>query len=171
MPGPLVAARAAESVAVGPDQLPYRLTAGWEASDDDPRDGVVGLARATWRPVDPVRDAAPFGGVRWYRLRLDLSACRGLPLAFYAAAIRDSDQAYLDGVRIGASGAFPPGRDPANLLPRSYPLPSDVANAPGTHTLALRIYHGPRHSSAFREAPVIDRLAFTAGHSAARRLK
>jgi signal transduction histidine kinase len=147
-------------VVIRPDDLPYRLSAGWEEAEPD-RDGHPPEDDPAWRPVDPVSSRGPLGGVRWYRIRVDLSACRGLPLAFSAPSIRDVDEAWLDGVRIGGLGRFPPRVDAANLHARLYALPTDVTNLPGAHTLQLRVYHGPRDSSVFRAPPSLDRLAYS----------
>jgi signal transduction histidine kinase len=142
-------------------KLPMFLDLGWEASDEDPADGVAGLDRLSWRPGRPAREPGPQGTVRWYRIRLDLSACRGIPLAFHTAAIRDVDEAYLDGVRIGGKGGFPPRFESASMMVRLYRLPTDLANEPGPHWLALRVYHAPSPSSVIRTVAVIDELTVT----------
>jgi signal transduction histidine kinase len=141
--------------------LPIRLSSGWEASDADPVQGVSGLAALPWRPANPFREPGPQGTVRWYRIRLDLSGCRGVPLAFSAAAIRDADEAYFDGVRIGGKGDFPPRFAPASITARVYPLPTDLVNQPGEHVLALRVYHAPSLSPVIRLEPVIAELAMS----------
>src|SRR5712691_7266983 len=69
---------------VRPSELPYGLSEGWEAADD----GI------SWRPVDPMREAGPFGGVRLYRIRVDLTACRGIALALSVPSLRDADETY-----------------------------------------------------------------------------
>jgi signal transduction histidine kinase len=140
---------------VRPPELPYRLTAGWEAADD----GI------SWRPVDPMTEAGPFGGVRLYRIRVDLTACRGIALALSVPSLRDADETELDGTRIGGLGGFPPAVDPANLQARLYPLPTDITNTAGTHTFTLRIYHGRRPSSVFRAPPSLERLTYTAARA------
>ena len=161
---------ASQVVIVTPERLPVRLLAGWEAADGDAPAGVSGLHDLSWRPVDPLSEPAPDGGFRWYRLRLDLSACRGVPLAFHTKGLRDADEAYLDGQRIGGTGSFPPRFDPASLQVRLYPLPTDVTNVPGVHELAIRVYQAPPlQLGAWRESPRevwqapadIDRLSVT----------
>ena len=137
---------------------PLVLATGWRAYDGDPPGGVAALGALPLRPADPVAEQAPRGAVRWYVARLDLARLHGMPLAFFAASLRDVDEAYLDGVRIGGLGSFPPRRDSAHLLARLYPLPTDLVNAPGERTLALRVWHGRRDGSVFRTAPVVDRL-------------
>jgi signal transduction histidine kinase len=157
-------------VTVMPERLPVRLVEGWEAADGDAAAGVSSLRELSWRPVDPLSEPAPAGGFRWYRLRLDASACRGVALAFHTRGLRDADEAYLDGRRIGGTGSFPPNFDPASLQVRLYPLPTDLTNAPGIHELAIRVYQAPPlQLGAWRESPremwqapaEIDRLSVT----------
>jgi len=161
---------ASQVVTVTHDRLPVRLLTGWEAADGDSPAGVSGLRDLAWRRVDPLSEPAPEGGLRWYRLRLDLSACRGVPLAFHTRGLRDADEAYLDGRRIGGMGSFPPNFDPASLQVRLYPLPTDVTNAAGVHELAIRVYQAPPlRLGAWHESPreiwqvpaEIDRLTVT----------
>src|SRR6267142_3215316 len=78
---------ASQVVMVTPERLPVRLLAGWEAADGDAPAGVSGLPDLSWRPVDPLAEPAPEGGFRWYRLRLDFSASRGVPLAFHTKGL------------------------------------------------------------------------------------
>ena len=146
------AARAQAVQAVHPSGLPFRLAEGWEESDD----GI------SWRPVDPMRDDGPLDGVRLYRVHVDLSACRGIALAFFAPSVRDVDETWLDGRRIGGLGGFPPAVDTAHFLARLYPLPTDITNETGTHTLTLRVYHSRKPSSVFRGPPSLQPLTYTA---------
>jgi signal transduction histidine kinase len=155
-------ARGAEPVVVAPAQLPLPLAAGWEAAEGDPPGGVAGLDRLHWRPADPLREPGPHESVRWYRLHLDLTACRGIPLAFYAPAIRDVDETFLDGTRLGGTGSFPPELGLATIQFRMYVLPTDLVNALGRRTLAIRVYQGGSLASVFRFPPQLERLAVTA---------
>lgn len=138
--------------------LPIVLDAGWRAADGDPPDGVAGIDRLEFRPADPMRDQAAREGVRWYRVLVDLSAYVGQPLAFHAEAIRDVDEAWFDGVRIGGIGGFPPESDTAHFVSRLYPLPTDRVDGSGPRELVLRVWHGRRDGSVFREPPVVGRL-------------
>src|SRR5262245_6726208 len=150
-----------------PKEMPFRLDAGWEAADADPLAGVAGLDRLRWRPADPSREEGPQESVRWYRLRLDLAGLRGLPVAFSSLGIRHVDEAFFDGVRIGGQGSFPPALRPAPVQPRLYALPTDRVNEPGTHVLALRVYHARGGSSVFRHPPSLTRLSLSAQRAGA----
>jgi diguanylate cyclase (GGDEF)-like protein len=138
--------------------LPIVLDSGWRAADGDPPDGLAGLESLAFHSADPVRDAAPKDSVRWYRIRVDLTRFAGTRLALYAPAIRDVDEAWFSGVKIGTTGAFPPRAEKANLVARFYALP--VASASdGPKDLVLRVYHGRRAGTVFRAPPRIDAYA------------
>lgn len=138
--------------------LPLVLDSGWKAADGDPPDGVAGIDRLDFRPADPMRDQAAREGVRWYRVLVDLSPFVGQPLAFHAEGIRDVDEAWFDGVRIGGLGEFPPASDTAHFVSRLYPLPTDRVDGAGPRELVLRAWHGRRDGSVLRSPPVIGRL-------------
>lgn len=141
-----------------PAGLPLVLSTGWRVADGDPPDGVDGIDRLDFRPADPLRDQAARGGVRWYRVLVDLSPFVGQPLAFSSAGIRDVDEAWFDGARIGGLGAFPPASDTAHFAPRLYPLPTDRVDAGGPRELVLRVWHGRRDGPVFRSPPLVGRL-------------
>ncbi|HEY2943017.1 MAG TPA: hypothetical protein VGN09_11355, partial [Vicinamibacteria bacterium] len=151
---------AAPARAVDAATLPFALTEGWEAFDGDASDPrtLEGLA---WRPADPLREPGPHDSIRWYRIRLDFAGCRGLPLAFYVPAIRDVDETYLDGVRIGGTGSFPPRPKLATIQRRLYRLPANLTDHAGVRTLAIRVYQGPSATPVFRFAPQVDEVALT----------
>lgn len=138
--------------------LPLVLDSGWRSAEGDPPDGIAGIDRLEFRPADPMRDQAPRGRVRWYRVLVDLSPFVGQPLAFGAEAIRDVDEVFFDGVRIGGLGDFPPASDTAHFVSRLYPLPTDRVDGGGPRELVLRVFHGRRDGGVFRGAPVIGRL-------------
>lgn len=149
---------AARADADGPAGLPLVLATGWSAADGDPPDGIAGIDRLEWGPADPLKDQAARRGVRWYRRLVDLSPFVGQPLAFASVGIRDVDEAWFDGVRIGGLGEFPPASDTAHFAPRLYPLPTDRVDAAGPRELVLRVWHGKRDGPVFRTPPRIGRL-------------
>ena len=141
-----------------PAGLPLVLSSGWRAADGDPPDGISGIDRLEFHPADPMKDQAAREGVRWYRVLVDLSPFVGQALAFGSGGIRDVDEAWFDGERIGGLGEFPPASDTAHFLSRLYPLPTDRVDGAGPRELVLRVWHGKRDGSVFRGPPVIDRL-------------
>lgn len=143
----------------GPAPFPMPLTVGWETAAADPPGGVAALDSLSWLPSDPTSDQGPRGETRWYRVRLLLPATAGTrPLAFTTRVIRDVDEVYFEGERIGGLGSFPPKLDSAIHLARLYPIPPRLTAGPGPKTLAVRVWRGTRDGSVFREPPHLDDL-------------
>ena len=160
---PLAAAAAPRLPEVAVDRLPADLSGTWEISFD-----------GRWRPVRVPgtwqQSGYPAHGYAWLRLRFRLSpAISDQALAFASTQIRDAEEAYLDGTRIGSSGAFPPAYSKATLIDRVYPLPPSRAGA-GSHLLVLRVYNAGPRGGGITGSPKIERLADALGQRAGRDL-
>ena len=158
VPLALLARPGGAAPAAEPAGLPIVLASGWRAADGDPPDGISGIDRLDFRPAEPTTDQAAREGVRWYRVLVDLSPFVGQPLAFQAPGIRDVDEAWFDGVRIGGLGEFPPASDTAHFVSRLYPLPPARVDGAGPRELVLRVWHGKWAGPVCRAPPVIGRL-------------
>ncbi|MDH7514945.1 MAG: hypothetical protein QHI48_03580 [Bacteroidota bacterium] len=81
-------------------------------------------------------------GFAWYRIRFRIpTSLREDSLLLVMSAVDDADEAYLNGVLIGETGAFPPAvrREPYSL--RVYPIPRSTREE--YNLLAVRVYdHG-----------------------------
>lgn len=116
----------------------------------DPTGGVTTAASLAFRPIlvpSTWQEAGVAGhGVGWYRFRFTLDpGVAEKPLAFLCAQIRDADEVFLDGERVGGTGGFPPAYDKGTLVRRLYELPASLTARPGVHTLLVRVYNaGPR---------------------------
>lgn len=147
--------------------LPAWLDAGWESADAEPGTTVAEAERLAWRPATPDRDAARRGGIRWYRLRLDVTAVANETLALRFGRIRDVDRAYWNGVPIGGAGRFPPAAVKANYIERTYLVPQRLVGA-GAGTLLLEVWHGPRPGPAFAGVPVLESAVAAFRHQSLR---
>ncbi len=77
----------------------------------------------------------------WFRrhIQLPVSAeAKGVELLL--GKIRDVDETYLNGVRIGGTGSFPPDFQPASDDERRYRVPAHVAHGDGTDVVAVRVF-------------------------------
>ncbi|HEV8267817.1 MAG TPA: hypothetical protein VGR00_06280, partial [Thermoanaerobaculia bacterium] len=146
------------------DRLPARLVGTWEFALGDPPGGPT---RAELLPFRKVKvpgswqsSGIPAHGIGWYRFRFDLEpSVRGVPLAFSCTQIRDADEVYLDGLRVGRTGGFPPAYEKATFVQRVYELPPTLTAPAGPHTLLVRVYNpGPR-SGGLTGEPVIDSVS------------
>ncbi len=79
----------------------------------------------------------------WFRRRLSIPpGCKGKDFDLLLGSIDDVDEAWLNGRRIGGSGAFPPGYATAWNEPRRYRVPASWARGDGSDLLAVRVFDG-----------------------------
>ena len=99
----------------------------------------------------------PGHGVGWYRFRFTLEPdVAAMPLAFICAQIRDADEVFLDGERVGGTGGFPPAYDKGTLVQRLYELPAVLTTRPGVHTLLVRVYNAGPRGGGITRTPWLD---------------
>jgi len=114
---------------------------------DDPSWSGVDLDESGWFlarvAVRWEEDTMPdYDGTAWYRRSLDvtpdlLKRWGDKPLALAMGAIDDADETFLNGTKIGASGAFPPEKETAYNQPRLYPI--DRALLKDRNVIAVRV--------------------------------
>jgi diguanylate cyclase (GGDEF)-like protein len=99
-------------------------------------------------------------GFGWYRFRFTLTPeVAERPLAFLCSQIRDADEVFLDGVRVGGTGGFPPAYDKGTLVMRVYELPAGLTTRAGVHTLLVRVYNAGPREGGITGAPYLDGVA------------
>ena len=82
-----------------------------------------------------------YNGYAWYRKTFwGNQVPSGESLYLILGRIDDVDEVYLNGTRIGSSGAFPPEFLSASKAKRCYPIPTQHLNPHGKNTIAVRIY-------------------------------
>jgi diguanylate cyclase (GGDEF)-like protein len=132
------------------DSLPKSLAGTVRFALGDPEGGIAALDSLEWRQVRVPgtwqAGGIPGHGTGWYRFPLTIRpAVAAVPLAFACDRIRDADEVYLDGVRVGMTGRFPPRYVKATLYSRVYALPPTLTSSPGPHVLLVRVHNpGPR---------------------------
>ena len=153
-----------EAAPLAVDGLRADLSSVAEFALGDSPGGIAGLDLLDWRPIRVPgswqKAGVPEYGYAWYRFRFSLSpAARTRPLAFTCSQIRDVDEAFLDGVRVGGTGAFPPAYDKGTLQARLYELPATITSAAGPHVLAIRVYNAGPRGGGLTAAPYLDSLS------------
>lgn len=153
-----------EAAPLAVDGLRADLSSAAEFALGDSPGGIAGLDLLDWRPIRVPgswqKAGVPEHGYAWYRFRFSLSpAARTRPLAFTCSQIRDVDEAFLDGVRVGGTGAFPPAYDKGTLQARLYELPATITSAAGPHVLAIRVYNAGPRGGGLTAAPYLDSLS------------
>ena len=79
--------------------------------------------------------------IGWYRTNTTLPASMvGKDLVISLGTIDDADETYFNGVKIGATGKFPPGNQSAWDVERSYVIPKNLVQK--ENAIAVRVYNG-----------------------------
>ncbi len=143
--------------------IPAQRQGAWEVFpgaerpiDGEQADGSVGIpvkAPGAWERALGAR----VDGHAWYRVRfsLDQKGAGLEPLGLAVPRVRDADEAFLNGVRIGASGSFPPNFETATLYPTVYPLPAAALVRGGWNTLLVHVYNHSGPGGMVGKAPVV----------------
>lgn len=121
------------------------LSGSWKFTlGDDMNYANPAFDDSAWSNIQVPGDGAPFAdydGFGWYRLTFDLPAdAAGTNLVASLGFLDDVDEAYLNGVRIGGSGSFPPNAKSQWFAKRLYPVPASAPVFGGRNTMAVRLY-------------------------------
>lgn len=132
--------------AVYPIAGPWRFRTG-----DDPRYAARDFDETAWETITVPsaweRAGHPgYDGIAWYRARFSVPVpspeiARG-DVYLELGKVDDADETYLNGVRVGATGTFPPNYQGDWNGYRRYPVPGDAVNWGGENVLAVRVYDG-----------------------------
>lgn len=95
-----------------------------------------------WHPVPAVWDGprASYDGFAWYRTVIEVPANLRGPWKLHLGRIDDTDEAFINGVLIGASGSMPPDSRTAWQADRIYPIDEALITPGQTHLLAVRVH-------------------------------
>jgi enterochelin esterase-like enzyme len=137
-----------EELPASDDREPFALdlSGKWRFNTgDDPAWSNPGFDHSSWKRVQVPKEGgqkvfADYDGYAWFRLRFRLPAsAQGTPLVASLGGIDDADEAYLNGVKIGSTGEFPPDEDSQWFEQRLYPVPAGAPNYGGRNVLAIRM--------------------------------
>ncbi len=102
-----------------------------------------------WLPVDVPgdwstvqgADLGGYDGFGWYRcFVMAPEEWRGHALTLTLGAIDDADEAFVNGVRVGTSGAMPPNARTAWQNVRRYAVPAELVRYGAWNLIAVRVY-------------------------------
>ncbi len=150
------------------DDEPHRITSPWRfRTGDDPAYAARGYDETAWEAV-----AVPgswqsgghsgYSGCAWYRVRFTLpntppgrsgGRADGRTVTLELGKIDDADETFVNGVKVGQTGDFPPHHVGAREAFRRYALPSDALNWGGENVVAIRTYGSGGLWSVRRERP------------------
>jgi hypothetical protein len=131
--------------AVFPMGGPWRFRTG-----DDPGYAAREYDESAWETIAVPgnwEDAGHPGydGFAWYRTRFTVPAATapaGGRVVLELGKVDDADETYLNGVKLGATGDFPPDYRGDWQSYRRYAVPPEVVNWGGENVLAVRDYDG-----------------------------
>ena len=147
---------------MGPWKFQIGDNNAWAAPGFDDREWDKIYAPACWED----EGFAGYDGYAWYRRHFTLDEGQETGMLYlHLGEIDDVDEVYLNGRRIGGSGAFPPRFYTAYSVYRIYPLPEEYLNPGGNKVLAVRVYDSHREGGI-----VHGRIGIYAARPALRRI-
>jgi hypothetical protein len=83
-----------------------------------------------------------YNGFAWYRKSFDGTMLKDKSAGYtlFLGYIDDADEVYLNGHKIGSSGAFPPRFQTAYNAQRKYYIPQEYINFQGVNVICVRVY-------------------------------
>jgi hypothetical protein len=141
---------------VAPEIDPVPLRAPWRFRvGDDARYAAPELDDAGWETI-PVPSPwehsghAAYDGFAWYRSRFTLpipstersGGAVSFPAILALGRIDDADETFVNGVRVGQTGVFPPHYRGDWQAFRRYVIPEGVLRWGSENTVAMRVYDG-----------------------------
>ena len=107
----------------------------WSDPELDDTDWAVIEVPCQWEEVG----YPGFDGYAWYRLHFLLQEDLGAEPILVLGGVDDADETYLNGVKIGGLGGFPPDPHTEWNTLREYPIPKGLMKQ-GENVLAIRVY-------------------------------
>ena len=116
---------------------------------DDPAWKAPGFDDSAWQSVQlPTHWSTHVTGgftqkFGWYRRRFSVPpALRGKDVILLLGKVDDADETFINGVKVGGLGAFPPNYVTAWETPRRYVVPARLLKGDGSDVVAVRDYNG-----------------------------
>ena len=120
--------------------------AGWSATACDDQGWKTATLPASLKGV---LGNAPENTVVWFRRTLPA----GVPTTgavLLLGPVDDADETWVNGVKVGATGGFPPAYQTAWEEERRYAIPAGLLKGDGTDVVAVRCYNGGSDGGLYR---------------------
>ena len=93
---------------------------------------------AAWDEYAQYKDNQTYG---WLRRKFSIpEQLKGRDFLLATGWIKDVDETFVNGVKVGATGSFPPEFRGAKTTDRYYRIPADLVKGDGTDVVAVRVY-------------------------------
>ena len=110
----------------------------WKKPGLDESDWETVILPAAWEQHSNYTEDNVYG---WYRRRIEVPAeLKGKDVDLQLGKIDDVDEAFVNGVRVGGCGKFPPAFESAWDQPRVYRLRAGLLRGDGTDLVAVRVF-------------------------------
>jgi hypothetical protein len=118
---------------------------------DDPAYASAGFDDSVWETIvvpGPWEGSgrSEYDGFAWYRVRFALpplpGATDGVAAWLELGKVDDVDETFVNGTKVGQTGAFPPAVRGDRSAYRRYAIPAGTLNWGGENVLAVRVYDG-----------------------------
>lgn len=113
---------------------------------DNPAYSEVDFDDSSWEPINVPsiweNEGYPgYDGFAWYRIRFYLpDNLKGKSLYLLLGTIDDIDETFVNGIRVGGEGEFPPYTETAYNVRRVYELPEKLLRFGKDNYIAVRVY-------------------------------
>jgi putative membrane-bound dehydrogenase-like protein len=97
------------------------------------------LVPGIWEPQ--ARDLAYYDGFAWYQCEVNVPAAwKGRGAFLYIEKIDNASECYINGVKVGVSGAMPPKYASGSTNEHRYVIPGNALKPGEVNTIAIRVY-------------------------------
>ena len=127
----------------------------WNAIELDESEWQQVSLPDTWENHSDYNENNVYG---WFRRNIDIpDNCIDRDFDLLLGCIDDADETWLNGVRIGSTGTFPPDYQTAWNVERRYRIPASLVKGDGSDVLAVRIFDGNGDGGIYQaESPSIQ---------------
>ena len=155
LPPPATAQAAALAVTSGQWRFSLGDDPAWKNADFDDSGWKTVTLPAYWSTHLTGDFTNKFG---WYRRRFSIpAALRGKDVLLLLGKVDDSDETFVNGVKVGGLGSFPPDYVTAYSATRRYLVPAALLKGDGTDLVAVRVYNGGGDAGIYEAAALPDR--------------
>lgn len=123
----------------------------WSGPDFDDTAWQEVRLPATWEAHSNYTADNAYG---WYRRRIEIPAeVKGRDIILLVGKIDDVDETFVNGVKVGGLGQFPPHYQSAWDQPRRYLVPAGLLRGDGTDVVAVRVFDGSGAGGLYAAVP------------------
>jgi len=128
----------------------------WKEPDYDDSSWQIVTLPNTWERHSGYTNDNAYG---WYRKRITIpDEFKGTNFILLLGLIDDVDETFFNGVRIGATGSFPPQYQSAWATPRRYEVPASLVRGDGSDLIAVRVYDATGVGGIYEQGVKSERI-------------